>query len=243
MSSLLSYEPYVDGCIELFLARMAGFVRADEAVDMVHWFQCFVFDVLADMTYSQRFGFLDQGEDVAGTMRALGDSISYSTLVGIYPRLHPYLYPLLEMFPGNGAAGRTYLMGFVGQRIADRNEERANLTKMATKKPTSADRGAPRDIPDKLMDTHDENPEKVTPHHIFMMGTSNIVADSDTTAISLSSILWHLITTPETMAKLRKEVYSQLRLQDRITFKTETNHVAVSKLNFLYYQNRYRIRC
>ncbi|KAK7962051.1 uncharacterized protein PG986_002876 [Apiospora aurea] len=220
MSALLSYEPYVDNCIDIFLERMAEFARSGETVDMVHWFQCFAFDVLGDMTYSQRFGFLDRGEDIAGTLRALHSSMSYSTLVGIYPWLHPYLYPLLEKVPSSGAAGRTYLTGFVGKRIAARNEARANLSKSGVKPPTSEDSNAPRDFLDKLMDTHDEHPGRVTPHHIFMMGLSNIIAGSDTTAISLSSILWHLTTTPEAMTKLRTEVELQPRTQGRTTFKT-----------------------
>ncbi|KAK7914165.1 hypothetical protein PG985_011868 [Apiospora marii] len=223
LSALLSYEPYVDRGIDLFLARMAGSADTNETVDMAHWFQCFAFDVLGDMTYSRRFGFLDRGEDVAGMMRALERSMPYSTLVGIYPRLHPYLYPLLEKVPGSGAAGRTYLMGFVGQRIAARNEARAELGRVDGKKPhaVTADSGAPRDFLNKLMDTHDEDPEKVTPRHIFMMGLSNIIAGSDTTSISLSAILWFLITTPDSMSKLRREVDSQPRTQEgRIAFKT-----------------------
>ncbi|KAK8016797.1 hypothetical protein PG993_014986 [Apiospora rasikravindrae] len=225
MSALLSYEPYVDNCIDIFLERLAEFARSDATVDMVHWFQCFAFDVLGDMTYSQRFGFLDRGEDIAGTLRALANSMSYSTLVGIYPWFHPYLYPLLEKFPSSGAAGRTYLMEFVGKRIAARNEAIAKLSKSGAKTLASADSSAPRDFLDKLMDTHDENPEKVTSHHIFMMGLSNIIAGSDTTAISLSSILWHLITTPKAMRKLRKEVESQPRIQDHITFKTANTNM------------------
>ena len=224
LSALLSYEPYVDGGTDLFLARMAACARAGEVVDLARWFQCFAFDVLGDMTYSRRFGFLDRGEDVAGTMRALERSMPYSTLVGIYAWLHPYLYPLLEKIPGSGAAGRTYLMGFVGQRIAARKEERARLARTDTKKtPATADRdgSAPRDFLDKLMDAHDEDPEKVTPHHIFMMGLSNIIAGSDTTSISLSAILWYLITTPESMKKLREEVDLQPRTQgSKIAFKT-----------------------
>ncbi|KAK8071849.1 hypothetical protein PG996_005197 [Apiospora saccharicola] len=228
LSALLSYEPYVDSCIDLFLdRRMAEFARAGEVVDMAHWFQCFAFDVLGDMTYSRRFGFLDRGEDVAGTMRALEKSMPYSTLVGIYAWLHPYLYPLMEKIPGSGAAGRTYLMRFVSQRIAARNEARAKLRRADTKKPSMAadsdsNSGAPRDFLDKLMDTHDENPDKVTPHHIFMMGLSNIIAGSDTTSISLSVILWYLVTTPGCMAKLRNEVDSQPRTPEgkKIAFKT-----------------------
>lgn len=53
-------------------------------------------NLLGEITYSERFGFLDKGEDIAGTMAALDRSMVYSTLVGIFPKLHPYLYAILE---------------------------------------------------------------------------------------------------------------------------------------------------
>jgi len=46
----------------------------------------------------------------------------------------------------------------------------------------------------------------VTLYHVLMMGLSNIIAGSDTTAISLSSILYHLISTRSNSARLKAGV-------------------------------------
>src|SRR6185312_7311320 len=53
---------------------------------------------------------------------------------------------------------------------------------------------------------NEDNPQKVTSYHLFMMGLSNIIAGADTTAISLSAVLYHLIRNPDSLQKLRDEV-------------------------------------
>jgi cytochrome P450 len=223
MSSLVSYEKYVDRCIDIFQGKMASFGKSGESIDMALWFQCYAFDVLGDITYSERFGFLEQGEDISGMLAALDSSMVYSTLVGIYAWAHPYLYAIMENIPGSGAAGRNFLMQFVQQKITERNQARSEA-KMAEKNELrELNDDAPRDFLDKLTDAHERDPQRVTPYHIFMMGLSNIVAGSDTTAVSLSSILYNLITHPSTLAKLRQEIKEHQTQRDSssnfITFK------------------------
>lgn len=206
MSSLVSYEKYVDECIDIFLQKMSSFSRSREPIDMAHWLQCYAFDVMGDITYSERFGFLDQGEDIAGMLVALDNSMVYSTLAGIYAWAHPYFYAIMEKIPGSGAAGRNFLMKFVQQKIAERNHTRSNLNASEKQLRLEANDDAPRDFLDKLTDIHERDPQRVTSYHIFMMGMSNIVAGSDTTAVSLSSVLYNLTKYPSTLARLRHEI-------------------------------------
>jgi cytochrome P450 len=119
--------------------------------------------------------------------------------------LHPYLYAALEKIPGSGAAGRTYLMSFVQRKIEERDQAR----KEGSYEPKSQeleDGKVPQDFLDKLTEAKEQNPDKVTPYHIFMMGLSNIIAGADTTAISLSAVLYYLITSPGTLSNLRQEI-------------------------------------
>ncbi|RVX69138.1 hypothetical protein B0A52_06852 [Exophiala mesophila] len=203
MSSLVSYEKYVDNCIDIFLQRMGSFSQSGELIDLAHWFQCYAFDVMGEITYSERFGFLDHGKDIGGILVALDNSMMYSTLAGIYSWAHPYLYAIMEKIPGSGAVGRNFLMKFVQQKIAERNQSR-DSTKGSVAK--LQDQNAPRDFLTKLSDAHERDPEKVTGYHIFMMGLSNIIAGSDTTAVSLSSVLYHLARNPATLTRLRREL-------------------------------------
>lgn len=133
-------------------------------------------------------------------------------MVGIYPEWHPRLFALLNRFNWSGASGRTYISKFVQDKI--RNHRRKNIDTEAP--------GALRtqDFLEKLMLTREKSPEKVTEYHLFIMAQSNVAAGSDTTAISLSGIMWHVLQNPDILHKLVAEVDDfAARGNGYITFK------------------------
>lgn len=50
MSSLVSYEPYVDHCIELFHGQLEKFASADLVINLGNWMQYFAFDAVSMIT-------------------------------------------------------------------------------------------------------------------------------------------------------------------------------------------------
>ena len=226
LSSLVSYEKYVDDCADIFQQRLTEAASEGNNIDMAHWFQCYAFDVIGDLTYSKRFGFLDEGKDMGGTMAALNRAMVYGTLVGVYAWAHPFLYSIMEKIPSSGAAGRNYIMKFVRERVSRREIQRQDKD-TELKAIEEADENAPQDFLDKLLNMQADGSKGVTPYHVFMMGLSNIIAGSDTTAVSLSSILYHLLKFPKTMEKLRGELESFERddrcEKDRVSFKDSQN--------------------
>lgn len=150
-------------------------------------------------------------------MTALQKLMMYSTLVGIYPQWHPRLFGPLSRFSWSGAGGRTYIMRYVQGKIARHNEVKAG--------PEAAPAGTQtktQDFLEKMVLGRDKDPEKVTDYHLFMMGQSNVIAGSDTTAISLSAILYHCLRNPDVLAELRKEIDSfteKGRCSEKVTFK------------------------
>ncbi|PTB63608.1 cytochrome P450 [Trichoderma citrinoviride] len=213
MSSLVSYEKYVDECADVLLSRLSLFSKSKEPINMGHWFQCYAFDVIGNITFSKPFGFLDRGEDVSGLLQALQKVLAYSTLVGIYSSLHPYIFAVTNFFGMGGAAGRTYLAGYVRERIRQRKAEQ---TKKVKRVHTD---GSPEDFLEKIMIKNKDAPSKVTDYHVFMMSMSNIIAGSDTTAISLSAILYYLIQYPNAMRKVREEAALIFDTDAHLSFK------------------------
>lgn len=62
------------------------------------------------------------------------------------------------------------------------------------------------DMLSKMIIAHRKDPEKATLAHILGWATSNTYAGSDTTAISLRALLYHLLKNPNSMAKLLHEI-------------------------------------
>ncbi|PLB53627.1 cytochrome protein [Aspergillus steynii IBT 23096] len=214
MTSLVHYEQFVDHCADIFTQRLTEFTERGEGFNLGHWFQCYAFDVIGEITFGQRFGFLDQGHDIEGTMDALQKLMAYSTLVGIYPQWHPRLFGPLSRFSWSGAGGRAYIMRYVGERIQQHNAQ--------PKRDPESETLQTQDFLEKMTIARDKDPEKVTDYHLFMMGQSNVIAGSDTTAISLSAIMYFLLRSPAVLEKLRREIdgfTAQGRCSPRVTFK------------------------
>ncbi|KAJ5089198.1 hypothetical protein N7532_007882 [Penicillium argentinense] len=216
MSSLVHYEPFVDHCADLFDRRLAEFSQDKKSFNMGHWFQCYAFDVIGNITFGERFGFLDKGEDIDGAMAAVHKVLMYSTLVGIYPEWHPRLFGLLSKFAWTGAGGRAYIGQFVQQKIRLHEEKTDKLEKGRSEHVQA------QDFVDKLIMARNKDPEKVTDYHLFIMGQSNVSAGSDTTAISLSGIMWYLLQNEAVLRKLRDEIDDYTNrglLSENVAFK------------------------
>lgn len=52
MSTIKSYEPYVDSCVALLLKRFDEFTESGETFDMQQWMQSYAFDVIGEITVS-----------------------------------------------------------------------------------------------------------------------------------------------------------------------------------------------
>lgn len=229
MSSMVSYEPFVDRCADLLAARLreiadgvggGGRERGAGELDMAHWFQAYAFDVVACVTFGSRFGFLDRGEDVFSMMAQLHSVVRYSALAGLFPRVHAWLFYPSARLGLFGSRGRVAHMAFVERRMAVRAEER---TSEEARKPQARDgdgdgAAAQRDFMDRLWDKHDEDPDRVSRYHIFMVGLSNITAGSDTTSSTLSGLLYLLLSHPRALARLTAEL-DAAALSDPPTFK------------------------
>lgn len=89
MSALVQYEPFVDNTTKLFLEKTKQlFVDKPERCDFTQWLQFYAFDVIGEITYSKRHGFLEKNEDVDGIVAYLGKLFNYVAPVS---RLWPVL--------------------------------------------------------------------------------------------------------------------------------------------------------
>lgn len=88
MSNLISFEPYVDSTMRVFCdqleARFVDKTRSEPSLcDFGQWLQMFAFDVIGEITFSQRLGFLESGKDVDHVMESIWSTFKKTSLVSV----------------------------------------------------------------------------------------------------------------------------------------------------------------
>jgi hypothetical protein len=71
MTSLLTKEDAVDSCGNLFIENLARFADQQTPVDMGLWLQYYAFDIIGELSFAKKFGFLDLGKDVDGIIKTI----------------------------------------------------------------------------------------------------------------------------------------------------------------------------
>lgn len=86
MTNLVSFESFVDSTIHCFFEQLdKRFVETGETCDWGTWLQYFAFDVVGEITFSKRLGFLEAGEDVDGIMGDIWHWFEYVAVVSEQP--------------------------------------------------------------------------------------------------------------------------------------------------------------
>jgi hypothetical protein len=78
LTTLLTNEPAVDSCTNLLIEKLSAYADASTPVDFGEWLQFYTFDVVGEITFAKKLGFLEKGGDVDGMIQAIED-----LLVGI----------------------------------------------------------------------------------------------------------------------------------------------------------------
>lgn len=82
MTSLIQYEPRVNETVRVFLEQTDTLYAAPGNVcNFILWLQYFAFDVVTEITYSKRVGFVDKCEDVDGIIAWLTKIFDYQAPV------------------------------------------------------------------------------------------------------------------------------------------------------------------
>ncbi|KAF9891401.1 hypothetical protein FE257_004257 [Aspergillus nanangensis] len=191
MDSLKDLEHYVDGAVAVFVDKMRGL--QEQSIDLGEWLQLFAFDVIGELTFSRRFGFMDAHQD-DGVFTQIKNALKSGTWLGQMPWIywvHDFLMPVIGNYLGvNVRHGR--LRDYTVQEVQARQNRGSDH----------------QDILGKLFQVQQEKPSELSLADVTSMAASNINAGSDTTAISLRAIVYYLLKHPEYKTKLVEEVDS-----------------------------------
>ncbi|KAI9717799.1 MAG: hypothetical protein M1812_004528 [Candelaria pacifica] len=216
MSSLVHYEPLVESTTEVFLDQTDRLYATKEAVcDFSQWLQFYAFDVIGDITYSKRHGFIERAEDIDGIIAYLAWLFSYVAPIGQIPVLDLLFLknPLLSLLDTWGIKSSTFPVAkFARDRISERLSRKPAKIEMV-----EAGSGC-ADLLSKFLRAQRDHPDIMTDGRVLTMATSMAFAGSETTAISLSAVFYYLLKHPTCYRKLLEEVDAAVEagsIQDR----------------------------
>lgn len=104
MAAMQRLGPFIDDTIDMFAGRLERFAAGSGRVDLGDWLHYFAFDVLGEVAFGRKFGFLEEGRDIEDAIRVIDDSQRYNGIVGQVPELDYLLRrnPLWRLVPSMG---------------------------------------------------------------------------------------------------------------------------------------------
>jgi hypothetical protein len=70
MPNLLQSEEAIDSCVKLFMQRLGELASRGDPVDLGEWLHYYAFDVVGEVTFARKLGFLEEGKDIDVGSRA-----------------------------------------------------------------------------------------------------------------------------------------------------------------------------
>ncbi|KAH6642759.1 pisatin demethylase [Boeremia exigua] len=202
MSTLVKFEPLVDSTTEAFVKQLKQRFadRQDDSgiCDLGTWLQYYAFDVIGELTFSARIGFVDRGLDVDSIIGDLEWLLNYVAVVGQIPWLDRLLLknPVRMLFSKYNLFKATSSVAvFARQRMSERQMKPAEDSTLSSK-----------DFLSRFMDANKKDPTFISKDRVLALTVANCFAGSDTTAITLRAVFYYLLKNPKSMEKLLAEI-------------------------------------
>ncbi|KAK5046898.1 hypothetical protein LTR84_007252 [Exophiala bonariae] len=197
MTNMKHYEIYINECTKIFMDIMQEL--QDQPIDLGMWLQFYAFDVIASVTFQRRFGFMENRTDVDNMIGRLSSALQYGKVIGQFPGLHPWLI-------GNKRLLNT--IEAVGIRLPDPLVQFVKITEDEIERYDRQAKIQGMERTDFLaqLRTKDAQSGQISYRDMVNHLSNNILAGSDTTAISLRACFYYLMKTPRAYEALVAEI-------------------------------------
>lgn len=204
MAAMQQLSPFINDTIEVLFKKIDEHIDQHRGVfDLGAYLHYFAFDVLGEVAFSRSFGFLAEGRDVDNAIKTIDKSQTYNGIVGQVPELDYLLRrnPLWQFVPW----------------LSTKNAliTRMALEEMAKRQPFDKDNAGllrtgdgRRDLMASLIQGHLKDPERFREGDVFAVAHGAIFAGSDSTASTMQSFFWHILSAPAVYARLVTEIES-----------------------------------
>jgi cytochrome P450 len=249
LSTLVEYEELVDRTTDVFLKTLEDrFATGDETLDLGRYLQFFAFDVIGELTFSRRLGFIEQGVDVNNIIDAIGANFNYFSVLGQMPWLDEALLgknPFYVKYFRKSVSSPILLFaqGLLKERLRDLEDGGVGEKQDKLDRPDFLSRflkirkeeAGEETLTDAQILSNlfvGAKAGYVKHERLTVTPQMNINAGSDTIASTLRAIFYHLLKNPASLSQLQKELDSAVA-EGRISTPSPTWNESQQHLPYL----------
>lgn len=195
MATMHTMTHYIEDTERLLLNKLDSMCqRSDQYCDLGNTLHYYAFDVLGEIAFSRKFGFLEAGEDLEKAIKTIDDMQWYDGIIGQIPEWD-FVFrrnPLWKYVPSLDTSQ------FLITRMAlEEIDKRNSIGSKEIER---------KDLLSQLFAAHEKAPEAFKQGDVFAVAHGAIFAGSDSTASTMQSFSWHVLRDPAIYAKLKKEL-------------------------------------
>ncbi|KAL4901491.1 hypothetical protein BDW74DRAFT_187701 [Aspergillus multicolor] len=227
MSSILQSEKYIEACIDVWERKLDEMADRKESFDLWLWTRMYAYDVIGELFFSKMFGFLEAGCDHLGYIAATDDLIPVQFIAGNMPTYVRSLFMLTGIMLPKVREALKALDNLTEATVAMIKRRLAALSN-----PGPEAKSERADILGKLLDISHKNSKQLDFEldDIKMESFGGFFAGSETTATTLTGILYHIFRNRDVYNKLTSEVDSATQRNE-----LSTPHITYNEATALPY--------
>jgi hypothetical protein len=215
LSTMVEYEGLVDSTIALFLSRLdEKYAETGKVLNLGLWLQFFAFDVIGELTFSKRLGFLANGSDVENIIHSIGVNFDRISVLGQMPWLDLCLWKNPVYLKFFAKAVPSPIISFGQRRLEERlnTDLEADLSITEISDPQLREKDLERsqqtkpDFLTRFLHLREQHTETISDQQVLAYLFANVNAGSDTTASILRAIFYYLLKNPSSLRKLQEEL-------------------------------------
>ncbi|KAJ5389697.1 Cytochrome P450 E-class group I [Penicillium cataractarum] len=227
MQSILQSEPYVNKCTDVLLQKFGDFADSKSSIDLLEWARMYAYDVIGELYFSKMFGLMKANGDQLGIMKSTDTLIPAMAISAVMPS---YLRSFFMFIGVLFAETRKALSALDGLATTADSAVKSHVQASSEPDDTTIRR---TDIISKVFNIHKDQGEKLDFQidDVKLEAFGGYFAGSDTTAIHLSTTLYHILRNPGVYAALNSEI-TQATSRGELSVPYISYHEA-SKLPYL----------
>jgi len=192
LSNVIRNEAEMDKVITLLRKRLDHLSTLDEPVELNQWLHFLTHDLLGEIVFSSRFGFLDQGRDI-------GDAIKNNFFLSIYVTSMLYMQWLHAILFGNP------ILRWINFQPNEHTYNTA-VTSVTTRKAHTSSRV---DMMQFWLEQRQKHPERFSEREMFSNVIATLGAGAGTVGSALEAVFYFLLKEdPIYLQRLRQEIDS-----------------------------------